>query len=231
MTRDALRSLQERQLRLHVLRRDGNAAENELVATLRPLVWKLAGRWRRILDSDQLDDLRSEGLRGALDAVRKWDPERGSLYAVAYEWIRARQGAWIRLHSQLIPRVTWRVRRRIEAGEIDLGAHEGAVYLGRERGCVSLDAQVHDSERSRLDSLRDPLRPADELIARHEEIAALERAVSTAAPLDRRLIRRRLAGTSLDAIGRADGVTREAVRQREVRVIQRLRKQLGAAVK
>lgn len=78
-------------------------------------------------------------------------------------------------------------------------------------------------ELTRADLVPDPRLPADELLLRHQVLALVEQLP----PRERVAVQRYLDDTTLNEVGAAHGLTREAIRKREVAGLERLRQRLG----
>jgi RNA polymerase sigma factor (sigma-70 family) len=226
-----------------------SSAHTELVTSNAGLVRAIAARFvGRGLD---WDDLVQEGTLGLMRAAEKFDPGRGFRFSTyAHWWIRqgiqraiADHGRTVRLpvhlNEQLVRlrRCTSRLAQRLGreptreelARECGLPPQKVPELLLQGRTALSLDAPVSgESETTWADLLPegavDPGAPGEQGELRR----LLEEAVSNLPPREKAVLRLRFGiGTAplptLEQIGRVLGVTRERVRQIEVRALQRLR--------
>ncbi|MBC7220149.1 RNA polymerase sigma factor RpoD/SigA [Candidatus Bipolaricaulota bacterium] len=243
---------EERALALRMRDGDRGARERLIVSHLR-LVVSMAREYGDVgLD---LVDLIQEGNIGLVEAVDRFDLERGvRLSAYARWWIRQAMGSAIERHAQLI-RIPvhlfraivrfHRLRASFGADEVqEWGDHMVAPGMTLDRierlertvgDVVSLDSPLAADEG---------LETLDEIIA-DESAAGPERAalamlfqeelmeiVDRLPPRDAQLLRWRygLAGESpltLAEVGKALGVSRERARQLEERALKRLKEAWG----
>jgi RNA polymerase sigma factor (sigma-70 family) len=164
---------------------------------------------RRFAALHPLDDLVQEGNLGLLRAAEKFDPKRGSWGQYAYGWIKAKILQYIKKHP---------------AVRGDLSGHNGFHVIP----VVSLDApRFDDSEQTLLDTLEAVEPAADEQLERHDVrrqvrdvLARVKFTGLSGAIVEQRLLRETPA--TLDVLGRQFGVSRERVRQVELRVRAKL---------
>lgn len=229
----------------------GDARARELlVEDLMPRVVALAGRFRR--SGVEVGDLLQEGYLAIFDALRRFDPARGTpFWAYAAPWVR---GAMFRLahdHSRpfrLPPQALTdlgRLKRAaaqfMDEGKVDVTmmqiARRCGLDLGRAEALAaagapprSLDDPVgSDGEGSALVDVL-PDRRAEEAYdavvenASRPELRALLGALSAR---ERDVLSRRNGigreRQTLDAVARDLGVTKERVRQIESRAVAKLR--------
>jgi RNA polymerase sigma-32 factor len=202
------------------------------------------------------DDLWVAGAMGVLDALSRFEPNRGWRFSTyAHWWVRAYQSQVAREHlahgfvahptnrsyttSQIV-----RERARVES----LFLHEDVVrtiseHLGVSTRrvdrilrslevVISLDESVGSKPgRTRLDTMRQEGPGADEVLEEREQMVAIQELVAEALEhlpgRDRRVIQMRFFDNmTLEAIGREIGVSRERVRQLEARSLNKMRKYL-----
>lgn len=195
-----------------------------------------------MLDDDGLQAARI----GVLQAVRRFDPERGTKFSTyAAYWIRAElQQEWVQRQLVSInPRAlelrrrTMAMRDEFEAVSIEelaaaagvserqvrvfeaLGALRARDLWGRSGGGLVLEERLAGSEVA-----------VDEVVGAKESTSLVS---ETLARLEARqprwalVVRRRMEGATLRVIGGELGVSRERVRQLEGRALAWLREQLG----
>lgn len=190
------------------------AARLALVRQWDALAWKQAGKWHRTGDGrGSLDDFHAAAVLGLWEAALKFEPERGYVFPTYASWYvlkylkeAAHQEAAGGLH---VPMAHGVQRLPIMAfGEI-------SAEFGAD-GAVPFDQTVPDRARG-----EDELPP---------EPVGVWRAVSDLLP------RRRLwlvvwyryrCGMTLDQVGAELGVSKERVRQLEVKAVARLRRMGG----
>jgi RNA polymerase sigma-32 factor len=198
-------------------------------------------------------DLVEEGLVGLVEAVRRFEPERGLRFMTyASHWVRAMMLGFVLrqwsivgigtgpLESRLFFRLA---RERTRLGEhlteaalaraLDAPADRVAAMSARLSGRdASLDAPVFDDSSDRvLDHLVDDRVDVASAAAEHERDERvrnrLARVWPRLSPRERMIVERRLMqgedGASLADLGRELGLSRERVRQLESRVKGKLR--------
>jgi len=164
----------------------------------------------------RLDDLIQEGNFGLLKAIEHFDPDRGNRFATYAVW-------WIRAY---ITRYLKDNRSQVRGGEKDRG-------MMRD---LSLDAAVGDEEGdvSHLDRLvgEAPGPEADFLSEEHDDEVrvALSQVKKRIGDLGWDIVQQRLSQhepTTLEEIGKRWGVSRERVRQVELKTKQFLSRYLA----
>jgi RNA polymerase primary sigma factor len=199
-----------------------------------------------------LADLIQEGTLGLMHAAEKFEWRRGnkfSTYAIA--WIRQvaqraldNQARTIRLPvhaSVLLRRVNCLQRDAIETTGREMTAEEAAAALElpitsvravqrAPTAPIPLDAPLAgESPFSLADTIVDRAARPDEILLRADLRAKIEEALVTLAPREQTVIRMRfglgdgMREHTLEEIARAFGVTRERVRQVEVKALEKLR--------
>jgi len=232
------------------------AALDALIAAHRPLVLKLASRFRG--HGLPLGDLIQEGHIGLLEAAHRFDPRRDVRFATyAQWWIKSliqefvlRNGSAVRAVTSSRQKSLMFALSRLVGGGNELSPDDRA-YLAR-RYSVSLAAVDRMTLRigARDQSLDSALAPgsdlrlidaiaddapgpeeraleADETQRRARRIAA---ALAALPERERRIVEERHLSEDaplLREIGRRFGVSKERVRQLEKRALERLRRMLG----
>jgi RNA polymerase sigma-32 factor len=207
----------------------------------------------------RFEDLISEGNVGLMQAIERFDPERGfRLSTYAPWWIRAaiqdyvlRSASLVRLGTTAGQKKLFFNLRRIKAahGELEdrdldpetvtsiataLGVSEDEVIQVNRRligGVHSLNASRDDgSDNAYIDSLVDETPNQEVLYAETEERrqrrGRLDDALATLTERERHIItQRRLQDDppTLESLSHRFGVSRERVRQIEVRAVEKLR--------
>ncbi len=228
------------------------AALDALVAAHRPLVLKIAGRYRA--SSLPLGDLIQEGHIGLLEAAHRFDPRRAVRFATyAQWWIRSaiqdyvlRNGSAVRAVTSSRQKSLMFALARLAGGSDGLAADDRA-YLARRHGVSlaavdrialrvsardqSLDGALLPGSGIRLiDTIADDAPgPEDAALAADEARRHRDRIAAALAALpdrERRIVEERHLGDGaplLREIGRRFGISKERVRQLEKRALARLR--------
>ncbi|MBW2209650.1 MAG: sigma-70 family RNA polymerase sigma factor [Deltaproteobacteria bacterium] len=198
---------------------DGNQlAGARLIESSLPFVISIAREYRRW--GVPLEDLVQQGNLGLLKAASKFDPEKKCrLITYAAYWIRAeirdyvvRSYRIVRLGTTRTERRAMRAFRRKAFESPEALAEESGMPLTRAkqlwpllaRGDLSLDATVTDAPAAMA---------MESLTAREQRI--VEARILSEEPC------------TLQALGREMGVSKERIRQLEVRARQKLRDRLG----
>jgi RNA polymerase sigma-32 factor len=242
-------------------RQDTEAARQLVTSHLR-LVAKIAMGYRGY--GLPVDDLISEGNIGLLQAVKRFDPDRGfRLATYAIWWIRAAVQEYI-LHSwSLVKMGTTAAQKKlffnlrrlkgqmqaIEDGDLQPEQvakivrvldvpEQDVISMNRRLAATdhSLNAPVHmDGEGEWQDRLVDESETQEDTLAEREELsgrqASLPKALMMLNDRERHvLIERRLKDnpTTLGELAQQYGISRERVRQVEVRAFDKLRKAMTA---
>jgi RNA polymerase primary sigma factor len=241
----------ERRAALSELVARGERAREQLTAANLRLVVAVAKRYTS--NGLSLDDLIQEGNIGLLRAVEKFDHRRGFRFSTyATWWIRqavnraiADYGRCIRIPSHMVACMNQVVRSRsrlaAQGGEPTYEEIAADTELSVERvrevtrmlsEPISLESPCGDEEIHLADVLVDTASPSPtDSLARavlHDQVDALLRDVLSDREGEVVTLRFGLRdGTprTLEEVGRALGVTRERIRQIEIRAIAKLRHQ------
>jgi RNA polymerase sigma-32 factor len=240
---------------------DRDAAYRLVTSHLR-LAAKLALRYRGY--GLPVADLISEANVGLMQAVKRFEPEKGvRLATYAMWWIKATVHEYILRSWSLVKIGTTaaqkklffnlrRLKNRISAGEdVDLSP-EQAEYIaaelkvaprevvemnGRIRGDTSLNRPMTGEDGSEemqaclVDPAPDPESRLAESEERHRLSSALNDALALLNPRERHIVGARFLAErpeTLEELAAIFGVSRERVRQIEVRALQKLRSALDA---
>tara|TARA_Y100000588_G_scaffold393190_1_gene507951 strand:- start:3209 stop:4021 length:813 start_codon:yes stop_codon:yes gene_type:complete len=242
-----LTASEERQLILGFQSGDNRASEKLVLSQLR-FVIKVAGRYRK--ENFLLSDLVQEGVVGLLEAIKRFNPDKGvrlSTYAVW--WIRASIQNYVLCSVSAVRPVTtpqhrvlffssdvWRLNEQsdkaVRAMATRLGTKMEDVrsFILRARAPDHSIDTVGESDDAVTKNLTDG-RPNPEicLTTKRERIALVRRlraAIPHMTKRERHILRRRfLANTriSRNKIGKELGLSKERVRQLEHRALKKLR--------
>ena len=226
---------------------DGDqAAGARLIESSLPFVIAIAREYRRW--GVPLEDLVQQGNLGLLKAAAKFDPEKNCrLVTYAAYWIRAeirdyvvRSYRIVRLGTTRTERRAMRAFRRKAVESPEALAEESGMPLPRAkqlwplltRGDLSLDASLSDAPTpAERMSYKQPT--PEESVARAEAVnhvrAALQSAMESLTDREQRIVEARILSDepkTLESLGREMGVSKERVRQLEVRARQKLRDRL-----
>ena len=247
---------QERELAEKYRKTGDREAAYRLVTSHLKLVVKIAMIYQKVYRN--ILDLVQEGNLGLLQAVERFDPERGArLQTYAAWWIKAYILKFLLDNTRMVRIGTTNARRKIlmnlnrEKRELEargiaptykqlaenlgVGEHDIIeVEQGMSGGDISLDAPMGDDGDTRyVDTLRLMEQSIDEKIAQGEFRELLEKKLSdfsaTLTDRDQEILNSRLASDepeTLQQIADRYGVTREAVRVAEKKLIARLKQYL-----
>jgi len=247
---------EERELAENYRRTGDREAAYRLATSHLKLVVRIAMIYNKVYRN--ILDLIQEGNLGLLQAVERFDPERGTrLQTYAAWWIKAYILKFLLDNVRMVKIGTTNSRRKIlmnlnrEKRELEargivptyrqlaenLGVDEHdlmEVEQGMSGGDISLDAPVGDDGNAHyIDTLQLMEQSVDEKIAQGEFRELLEKklAAFTAAltERDREIMTRRLTAEdpeTLQQIADRYGITREAVRVAEKKLIERLKQYL-----
>jgi len=242
------------------------AAAHRLVTSHLRLVAKLASQYRGYgLPSSELI---AEGNIGLMQAVRRFDPERGfRLTTYAIWWIKAsiqeyilRSWSLVKIGSSAAQKKLFfglrKLKNRMKSVESRTGGvltpsevTEIAKKMGvSEKDVVDMDTRMsahdqdlngkigHDNDDEWQDMLADPADNQETRMADHQEQTIkhglLERALAKLNPREQDIIReRRLKDepSTLEDLSKAYNISRERVRQIEVRAMEKLQKEMTGA--
>jgi len=239
-------------------------AAHRLVTSHLRLVAKIAAGYRRY--GLPIEDLMSEGSVGMLEAVKRFDPDRGfRLATFAMWWIRAAIQDYIIRSSSLVRIGTTGAQKKLffnlrrlkgqmqAVGDGDLQPKQVASIartLGvREVDVVSMNRRIAapdyslnapmrgDAEDEWQDGLADETESQEVLLMQREELSMHKTLLSDAlkhltAREHHILVERWLKDkpTTLDELSQHHGVSRERVRQLEVRALGKLRQSAKANI-
>ena len=223
------------------------SAGARLIESSLPFVISIAREYRRW--GVPLEDLVQQGNLGLLKAASKFDPEKNCrLITYAAYWIRAeirdyvvRSYRIVRLGTTRTERRAMRAFRRQAFESPQALAEESGMPLARAkqlwpllaRGDLSLDASVSDAPTA-MERMSYKQPTPEDSFARSESVhhvrAALQSAMASLTTREQRIVEARILSEepcTLQALGREMGVSKERIRQLEVRACQKLRDRLG----
>jgi len=222
-------------------------ASELLILSQLKFVISIARNYRR--DGCPLPDLIQEGTVGLLEAMKRFNPDRGTrLSTFAMWWIRAAVQDHVVKTSSVVRTVTTPQARNMffspAIRSLDLN-NETALRSAAARFRTTSEevrsfvhrtmARVHNIDTSNLgdyvsQSLEDSAANPETVLVDKQEKLKLMRLLRTAIPRmtkrERHILRRRFLGTkqtSRNKIGRELGVSKERVRQLEIRALDKLR--------
>lgn len=218
-----------------------------LIESSLPFVISIAREYRRW--GVPLEDLVQQGNLGLLKAAAKFDPEKKCrLITYAAYWIRAeirdyvvRSYRIVRLGTTRTERRAMRAFRRKSVESPEALAEESGMPLTRAkqlwplltRGDMSLDATVSDAPAA-MERMSAKQPTPEDSVARSEAVyhvrQALDSAMASLTDREKRIVEARILSdepVTLESLGREMGVSKERVRQLEVRARQKLRERLS----
>jgi len=240
---------------------DRDAAYHLVTSHLR-LVAKIAMRYRGY--GLPLADIVSEGNVGLMQAVKRFDPERGiRLATYAMWWIKATIHEYVLRSWSLVKiaanptqkKLFFKLRQsksaigalqdgdlrpeqaELIAGRLDVPKQEVVNMDRRLHGDVSLNSPIHDDSETgeAVDWLADPAPTQDIKLAEVQELGrrrqALKSALETLNPRERHIFTARHLTEdppNLETLAAQYGISRERVRQIELRSFQKVRAAMQA---
>jgi len=243
---EILDAASERELAQRWVAGDQRAGARLIESSL-PFVISIAREYRRW--GVPLEDLVQQGNLGLLKGASKFDPAKQCrLITYAAYWIRAeirdyvvRSYRIVRLGTTRTERRAMRAFRRQSVDSPQALAEESGMPLCRAkqlwplltRGDSSLDATTSDAPAA-MERMSDKQPTPEETVARAEAVrrvrGALHAAMEALTEREQRIVEARILSDepcTLEALGREMGVSKERVRQLEVRARQKLRDRLG----
>ncbi|SFD46867.1 RNA polymerase nonessential primary-like sigma factor [Thiohalospira halophila DSM 15071] len=246
----------ERELGRRVQAGDEAARQQMIQANLR-LVVKIANRYAH--RGVPLLDLIEEGNLGLIRAVEKFDPERGFRFSTyATWWVRQaveraimNQGRSVRFpvhvakelarYQSTVRKLAQRQSTEVTPDDVarELNADPQRVrdLMGQSADAVSLDAAYGDSDGDGAplkDTVADEGNDPAELLGDYGRAADLDHWLDQLDARERQVLRLRFGldtgeSATLEEVGREVGLTRERVRQLQIRALKRLHGMLGSA--
>lgn len=238
-------------------------AAHRLVTSHLRLVAKIAFKYRGY--GLPMGDLIAEGNIGMMQAVKKFDPERGfRLATYAMWWIKAAIQEYILRSWSLVKIGTSATQKRLFfnlrklkkkigavgergltndqadhiAGILDVSKEDVMDMDQRMSGSdVYLNSKVaHDADQEKIDFLAEPSLDQETLLAEHQELSNRQQLLSAAMGKlsDRErdiLARRRLKDDpdTLEDLSQEYSISRERVRQIEMRAFEKLQKEITSS--
>lgn len=245
----------EREL-VESLRTGSKKALDELVNSHMRLAVAVAKRYARA--GLPLEDLVSEGSLGLVEAARRFDPDKGTRFGTyAAWWVRAFVRRYAYANRRIVPTPSTRNARKVlgSLGRVErevsqrtgeaASQEELAQALGVQPEEVAMvtsalgarDLSIGPTEDGRTVEVPDEA-PTPEDHAANEELRyvhteKLDEAMNSLSEREREIVRQRFLTkrpATLSKLGAALGVSRERIRQLQVRAEGKLRAQLAARV-
>jgi RNA polymerase primary sigma factor len=239
----------------HAVRSGSVEARQRMVEANLRLVISIAKRYR--CRGLSFEDLVQEGIIGLMAAITRFDPDKGFRFSTyATHWIRQAIGRAIDNHARLIrlPSHVSDALRKLErcrlllarrlgrqptvaelSQETDVSAAKIQKLLQSSQEPLSLDALLGETEETSLgDLLLDAAAPDPELQTIHTRSReTLELMLNILRPRERRVIEKRFGFAdgrvySLQEVGEQMQMSREGVRQIEVRALRKLKQAVHA---
>lgn len=227
-------------------------AQQDRIAASMPFVQALARRLAASMpNSIDIGDLVQDGMIGLIDAVNRFDEDRGIKFETFAE--RRVRGSMIdALRKDAWPRGIRRVRRELEAARehlrhelgsepslADIANHMGADEARLSRTIVRINtiestsplANVENVNEASLPPVLVPSEPTapDKACEQGEVQRQVRAAIGALPPRERKVIGMYYFGeVTMKKIGMAIGVNESRVSQLHARAVQRLRKLLGS---
>jgi RNA polymerase primary sigma factor len=247
-------SLEEESLLAREAREGSRVALHRLIEDKLALVMKVVGEYRNF--GVPFEDLLAEANLGLVEAVRRFDSTKGCKFATYAVWwvrkavfdARRKHGRLVRISSHRQKRIgeIRDAERRLESrlgrtpsgdeivAEIPRRRGESDLRLRLEHVELSLDEHIRGADGLRLaDRLADPsLTSAEAELIHREGCRLVSDALGELREQERKVITYRFGldnrpPLTLVEVGRLLGVSRERIRQVEVRAKQRLRRKLA----
>lgn len=242
-----LSATEERDLFRRIRTGDRRARERLVLSQLRYVI-RIAGRYRR--HGCPLSDLIQEGTVGLLEAIKRFNPDRGTrLSTFAMWWIRAAIQDYVLRSGTAVRSVTTPRHRtmyfsggmagldekraetvRAFAKRFNTTVDDVRAFAQRVKAIDQPFDAVQTDGRPLADTLADSAPdPEKSLASKRERVAFIHRlraAIPALTRRERHILRRRFLSEkrqSLTKIGKELGLSKERVRQLESRALQKLR--------
>lgn len=238
---------EEKELARRWREKEDERASRRLIESSLPFVIRIAREYRRW--GVPLEDLVQQGNLGLLKAAAKFDPDKDCrLITYAAYWIRAEIRDYVVRGYRIVRLGTTRTERRAMRAyrrqgvedAAELAAESGMPRARAEKlwplltqGDVSLDVQFDDRAPA-IERLQDHRLTPEQSVTRDRTIsgvrAALRDALLALSDRERRIVEARMLAEdplTLETLGTEMGVSKERVRQLEVRARKKLRTSLA----
>jgi RNA polymerase nonessential primary-like sigma factor len=228
--------------------RNGQRAIKRMMESNLRLVVTIARKYYRMCQTLELMDVISLGNIGLAKAAEKFEPERGYKFSTyAYWWIWhsitrgvSDQDKIVRLPVHQIEKIgkIKKYQRQHPTASLTEAARATGVSMAeldialRVWSLVSLDEVVIEDGNALVDAVADVDQSPDDELLNTTAREQLEQAMQHLQPIDQQIIGLRYGShelVTLASIGKRLGVSRERVRQREKRALNRLRLLLEVA--